>query len=1131
MNRNIARVFLSLSLSLLSPPLPAQEQGVGAAPDLTEETIRARLREVETGNAANQASAENVGELYKRALADIQRARIFAGTAGSHADLRETAPAEIKRLGVTLERETRAAAKKRPIAANLSLGQLEQRYSAAKADLVAAETMLDDLGKSLELQDRRPAEIRDRLVAAGKRLDALDDELAAAQDADPPPLAEARRLALQAQTQALGAETKMLEQEQLSHPIAVELLQAKYGLAALRVETITARVRELEDLMNKKRLREAEAVRTQVMAANEDLRDKHPAHRELAAKNVALGEALRERALNLESVTAANDIARDKTRRITEDLNTTKQKLEVAGLSQGLGRVLMEQRRELPPLSDLREDAARYERLIAESGLRKIQYDEERRDLRDIDEYVAALTPDLDGKEGDAVRRELRGLAVTHNDLLGRAAATEAAYLRALGEIDLANRALMNVVESYDSYLGKRLLWIRNTERIDLSYFGDMLREAGRLLNPAHWLRLARDIYRQFELRPLTIPAAFLFVAMLFTRRRCLAAAVAIGEQTRRIRTDNFWLTVQTLAWTALAALPLPLLIGYLAWLILSAPGSAEFSRAAASGMLQAAQQLIFLLPFADLARRGGLVERHFRWREDVTAKIRREIKLLMATLLPPAFIAEYQFALDKSGFGGGLGALAVTMVTAAAALFIFRAFTPDGGVLKHYLAARPRGFMSRYRALWLGWPLFVLCVMPLFALSGYMYTVNTLMHNFILSAWMVYLLVLTRGLVLRWLLVVRRRLAFIAAIERREAARQSRETGKAEPLTESHVEINEPEVDLGALNSDSRKLTDTVAIILGLVALWFIWSPLLPAFGILEDIELWTRAELVGGVETQVPVTLADMALAIIIAAASWSAVRGLPALLEFILLERTAITRGGIFTAKTLLRYTLSAIGIIAIFQILGGSWGQIQWLVAALGVGIGFGLQEIVANFISGLIILFERPIRVGDTVTVGDVHGVVSRIEIRATTITNWDNQELLVPNKEFITGRLLNWSLSDPIIRVAVPVGIAYGSDVAKAMKILKQIADEHPVALAEPAPLITFESFGDNALGLYLRVFIPSIEYKLVTVSELHQIINDKFNEAGIVVAFPQRDVHLEQSRPLEVRVRMGDDKRRPGKP
>ena len=198
---------------------------------------------------------------------------------------------------------------------------------------------------------------------------------------------------------------------------------------------------------------------------------------------------------------------------------------------------------------------------------------------------------------------------------------------------------------------------------------------------------------------------------------------------------------------------------------------------------------------------------------------------------------------------------------------------------------------------------------------------------------------------------------------------------------------------------------------------------------------------------------------------------------------------------------------------------SWASLKWLVAALGVGLGFGLQEIVANFVSGLIILFERPIRVGDLVTVDNVDGTVTRIRIRATTITNWDRKEYLVPNKEFVTGRLMNWTLSNPINRVVIKVGVAYGSDTEKTRETLLKIAHEQPFVLEDPAPLAAFEGFGNNALDFVLRCYLPNFDNWVNNKTALHMAIDKAFREAGITIAFPQQDVHFDPGRPLEIRI------------
>ena len=216
-------------------------------------------------------------------------------------------------------------------------------------------------------------------------------------------------------------------------------------------------------------------------------------------------------------------------------------------------------------------------------------------------------------------------------------------------------------------------------------------------------------------------------------------------------------------------------------------------------------------------------------------------------------------------------------------------------------------------------------------------------------------------------------------------------------------------------------------------------------------------------------------------------------------------------------LLGYLIITVGVLAFLSTLGLRWDRLQWLVAALGVGIGFGLQEIIANFISGLIILFERPIRVGDVITVGESSGQVIRIRIRATTIRDFDGKELLVPNKEFVTGRLLNWTLSDSSIRMTLDVGIAYGSDVRKAVAVLEDILDKHELVADDPEPDVIFNKFGNSSLNLTARYFFTDVQKRGFLLSDLHTRINDAFAKAGVVIAFPQIDVHFDREDKTEI--------------
>jgi potassium efflux system protein len=269
--------------------------------------------------------------------------------------------------------------------------------------------------------------------------------------------------------------------------------------------------------------------------------------------------------------------------------------------------------------------------------------------------------------------------------------------------------------------------------------------------------------------------------------------------------------------------------------------------------------------------------------------------------------------------------------------------------------------------------------------------------------------------------------------------------------------------------------------------------------------------------------IKLSDLLLSLIVLALSLAAGRNVPAMLELLVLQRLPMQSGERHAITTLARYGIVIVGFVLAFSTIGIGWSKVQWLVAAVSVGLGFGLQEIFANFVSGLILLFERPARVGDIVSVGEVTGRVTRIRIRATTIQDWDRKELVVPNREFVTTRFVNWTLSDSIVRWTIPVGVAYGSDTKKALELLLQAARESRWALGEPKPEATFVRFGDSSLDLQLRVYLDMGSVEVGWITELHQSIDRLFHEHGIVIAFPQRDVHLTVTGPLLERLQPDD--------
>jgi potassium efflux system protein len=311
------------------------------------------------------------------------------------------------------------------------------------------------------------------------------------------------------------------------------------------------------------------------------------------------------------------------------------------------------------------------------------------------------------------------------------------------------------------------------------------------------------------------------------------------------------------------------------------------------------------------------------------------------------------------------------------------------------------------------------------------------------------------------------------------------------------------------------QRLLRGAAVLAFLVGGGLIWSATFPALQVVSRTPLGPLTKIVTEITdgtpevTQVPVTLGDLLLCLATIVGTITLARTIPDLLHVSVLQRLDVDRGARYAVVLMSRYVLTAVGLILAFRFLGITWASLQWLVAAMTVGLGFGLQEIFANFVSGLIILFERPVRIGDVITVNGTTGKVTRMQIRATTITDADRRELIVPNKKFITDEVINWTLSDATTRLVIPVGISYDCDPTQAVKLLVQLAKAHPHVLKEPAPSALLKGFGNSTLDLELRVFVGTGEVKGDVQHDLNVAIDRAFREAGIEIAFPQQDIRI----------------------
>lgn len=284
----------------------------------------------------------------------------------------------------------------------------------------------------------------------------------------------------------------------------------------------------------------------------------------------------------------------------------------------------------------------------------------------------------------------------------------------------------------------------------------------------------------------------------------------------------------------------------------------------------------------------------------------------------------------------------------------------------------------------------------------------------------------------------------------------------------------------------------------------------LLVVWGLFDSVpQAWDRLMVLGfhWGETRISVQMVLLAglviyLSIVV---SWV----LRALLEWEVFPRKGLDRGVRDAIKKLLHYSLVFFGFLLAVSLAGIDLKSFAVLAGAFGIGIGFGLQNVVNNFVSGIILLFERPIKVGDMVVMDSEWGTVRKIGLRSTIVETFDQSEIIVPNSELVSQKVTNWTLSTKVARVVLPVGVAYGSQLDTVLKILLEVAREHPAGLEEPPPSAIFTGFGDSSLDFEVRLWIADIAERLQVRSELGQQIDRRFREAGVEIPFPQRDLHL----------------------
>ncbi|WP_018144306.1 mechanosensitive ion channel domain-containing protein [Thioalkalivibrio sp. AKL6] len=773
-------------------------------------------------------------------------------------------------------------------------------------------------------------------------------------------------------------------------------------------------------------------------------------------------------------------------RELEQSLGHVHERLEISGLTEALGGVFLEEQRRLRDLDQVRFQLRDLERELARSQLRTIS----------LRERLAAI-PDAREMEWEApVRSTLRDL---RRQALNVELHTEEARTEQLRQTDLRLRSVLELVEELDRTLSEALLWWPSHSPVGGEWLERLPAASRALLDPDAWADLRETFLRETLHRPLVIGFLLLVTGLLYLAGRNIHRHLErLAEATQHRYTDRIGVTLRALGWSVLRALPVPFLLLSVAFQLHAVPetgfGVEVLSRTLITvSVWWLAGHLLLLF-----IGRNGVGTTHFGWSEPLITRLHQHLHWFLPLQTFLFLLVALTFGHPSDAVFDLYGRLALLAVIVNFGVLAWLLLAPNHATGEPLMD-------ERRRLLLRGVVVIGMLGLVTLALAGYLYTVAELLRHLIGTVVVLIAVGLGYGLAARWLLLGETRLALLRIRERRE----QEETTEGASGGEAGVDVPEPRLSMEDVNAQSRTLLRVAALGGTLVGLLWVWSDILPALAWLDGITLWSRTIEIGESEITTSVSLQDLLLATFLGVLFVLAARNLPGLVEILLSRSTKMDAPGRYTFTVLLRYLMAVVAVIVVFSLLGLRWSEIQWLVAALTVGLGFGLQEVVANFVAGLIVLLERPVRVGDTITVGEYSGTVSKIRGRATTIVDWDNREIVVPNKTFISDHLINWTLSDTTTRLVIPVGVSYASDVDLVRETLLEVAHDDPHVLEDPESVVYFLRFGDNALNFELRVFVCQMADRLVTLSGLHTAIIKRFREQGIEIALPQMDVHL----------------------
>jgi len=1104
----------------VAPVSPATVVQVGFAEgqsstetSITQADIDAKIKEATDATSLDEATKKETLERLKSATEWLKTAKEAGEKPVQYQADIKSAPEDIREAKQALAAprvETQFNVTETP-----PLKEIEQSAAEVDARLKQAKETLAKKEETIKRRNARKAELTKLIPETEKNFEEAKKAMATALDVT----------SLVDTARRIEAETKLfaLDRQRTLFPLESKRIDAISELGPLQRDVAKRDLEHLEKestawqkFLAESRKRDSDR---QAEQARRQLQDADPALKSLAKRNAELAERRKEVVSLIEETGREVKQATSAVETIKDDFEKMEEKVKKAGNSTTIGLLLRRQRDQLPGLKNCR-DRLRF--ISAETPavhLSLLNLQDEQELLEERDAVVAGVVARLDGtprQYDDAYFAQMVGdLLTTKEELLTTLTRDHDEYLKLLSELEVAQKELIANARASRAFIDERVLWIRSSEPIGFSHFGEAWIELQDLGQPAQWLAIITALKNRVVQKPLlAVLGALIVVSMLLCRQRFRSQVNRICETDPDTLRARFSPTVEAIVAAALATAFWPGLMWLVGWQLMTVQGMPPLGIALGFG-LQSATYVFWLCRFArQICRRNGIAERHFEWSPESVSLARRNLSWLSAIGLPCVFFLSAVTHYREGEWSSFLGRVGFLVGMAALVAFAHATLRVQKGALTGSFARSNNIWFSQLKNVCYFAGVGIPIALAVLAALGYDYSAQRLALRLQATLSVLLAVSLGRAIALRWLAVRKFRLDAKMAEEAARAA-------AAEQAGESSSSIVPPP-PVDNADSELRYLLRYAVAASLMVGGFLVWSDVTPALGVLDQVVLSSKTvetkqtvtDVDGNAKVltsykDVTTTLKHAVLASLLLGLGLLVARNLPALVDVLLLERMPIDRGQRYAAGMILRYLLTVHAVITACLTVGLSWSSIQWLAAAMTVGLGFGLQEIFANLVSGVIILFERPIRVGDLVTVGGVDGRVTRMQIRATTITSFDRRELIIPNKKFITEDVMNWTLTDDINRVVIEVGVAYGSDTELARQLLLKVARRQPFVMSDPEPLATFDRFADSSLNFTLRCFLPNLDNRLEVIHALHSEINREFHEANIEIAFPQQDLHV----------------------